>query len=240
MAAAGRFAYKPAAMIIALIRACTELFTPPLRRVVALSLALAVASFTGLWLALALLLHQSALFGWWPLDWLVDLLGALAVLALSWLLFPAILTIVMGFFLDRVASAVEAQDYPGRGPVRRDALLDVTLATLRLMALTVVLNLLALPVYLLMPGINFFVFLGLNGYLLGRAYFEGVALRRLDTAATKAVRHRFGGRVFLGGIVIAGLFALPLVNLVAPVIATAFMVHLFENLRQLEPQALAS
>jgi len=83
MAAAGRFAYKPAAMIIALIRACTELFTPPLRRVVALSLALAVASFTGLWLALALLLHQSALFGWWPLDWLVDLLGALAVLGLG-------------------------------------------------------------------------------------------------------------------------------------------------------------
>ncbi|HYU12171.1 MAG TPA: hypothetical protein VEK82_06320, partial [Stellaceae bacterium] len=72
------------------------------------------------------------------------------------------------------------------------------------------------------------------------AYFEGVALRRLDTAATRVVRHRFGGRVFLGGIVIAGLFALPLVNLVAPVIATAFMVHLFENLRQLEPQALAS
>jgi uncharacterized protein involved in cysteine biosynthesis len=40
--------------------------------------------------------------------------------------------------------------------------------------------------------------------------------------------------------VIAGLFALPLVDLVAPVIATAFMVHLFETLRQLEPQALAS
>ena len=58
--------------------------------------------------------------------------------------------------------------------------------------------------------------------------------------ATRAVRRRFAGRVFAGGVVIAGLFALPLVNLVAPVIATAFMVHLFENLRQLEPQVLAS
>jgi len=227
-------------MIVALARACAELFTPALRRIVGLSLVLAVASFIGLWLAVAAMLHHAALFGWWPLDWLVDLLGAIAVLALSWLLFPAILTIVMGFFLDRVAATVEALDYPGRGPARRDALLDMTLATLRLMVLAVVLNLLALPVYLLLPGINFFVFLGLNGYLLGRAYFEGVALRRLDTAATRAVRHRFGGRVFLGGIVIAGLFALPLVNLVAPVIATAFMVHLFETLRQFEPQALAS
>jgi CysZ protein len=227
-------------MIVALARACAELFTPPLRRIVALSLVLAVASFIGLWLAVALLLHHAGLFGWWPLDWLVDLLGAIAVLALSWLLFPAILTIVMGFFLDRIAAAVESLDYPGLGPPRRDALLDMTVATLWLMVLTVLLNLLALPVYLLLPGINFFVFLGLNGYLLGRAYFEGVALRRLDTAATRAARHRFGGRVFLGGIVIAGLFSLPLVNLVAPVIATAFMVHLFEALRRLEPQALAS
>ena len=225
-------------MIVALARACAELFTPALRRIVALSLVLAVASFIGLWLAVAAMLHHAALFGWWPLDWLVDLLGAMAVLALSWLLFPAIQTIVMGFFLDRVAATVEALDYPGRGPARRDALLDMTLATLRLMVLAVVLNLLALPVYLLLPGINFFVFLGLNGYLLGRAYFEGVALRRLDTAATRAVRHRFGGRVFLGGIVIAGLFALPLVNLVAPVIATAFMVHLFEGWRRGSAQLL--
>jgi uncharacterized protein involved in cysteine biosynthesis len=39
--------------------------------------------------------------------------------------------------------------------------------------------------------------------------------------------------------VIAGLFALPLVNLLAPVIATAFMVHIFQELRRREPQFLA-
>ena len=57
-----------------------------------------------------------------------------------------------------------------------------------------------------------------------------VALRRLDARAAKAMRNRFGGRVFIGGVMIAGLFTLPLVNLVAPVVATAFMVHLFEAL----------
>jgi uncharacterized protein involved in cysteine biosynthesis len=41
-------------------------------------------------------------------------------------------------------------------------------------------------------------------------------------------------------MVIAGLFAVPLVNLVAPVIATAFMVHLFEGLRHTHPHLLAS
>jgi uncharacterized protein involved in cysteine biosynthesis len=40
--------------------------------------------------------------------------------------------------------------------------------------------------------------------------------------------------------VITGLFSLPLVNLVAPVIATAFMVHVFESLRRVEPRIAAS
>jgi uncharacterized protein involved in cysteine biosynthesis len=73
---------------------------------------------------------------------------------------------------------------------------------LRLMLLSIALNLLALPIYALVPGINLFVFLGLNGYLFGREYFEVVALRRLDIDAARAMRHRYGGRVFLGGVVI--------------------------------------
>ena len=227
-------------MLAALIRAIEELFTPPLRRVVVLSLALAVASFAVLWIGIAILVHNTTLFGWWPLDWLIDLFGALAILLLSWLLFPAVVTLVMSFYLDRVAAAVEARDYPGLDPARGTPLYDIVVATLRLMLLTVILNLLALPLYLLLPGINFFVFLALNGYLFGRTYFEVVALRRLDRGTAKAVRQRFAGRVFIGGLVITGLFSLPLVNLVAPVIATAFMVHVFESLRRREPRVLLS
>jgi len=225
-----RFDYNAKPMLAALFLAFTEAFTPPLRRVVVLSLALAVVTFVALWLALAAILHRIQLFAWQPLDWAVDVLGTLGVLALSWLLFPAVLTLIMGFFLERVCAAVEAVHYPGREPPRRQGIVETTAVTLRLMGLTILLNLAAVPLYLLVPGINLLVFLALNGYLLGREYFGVVALRRLDTAATKAMRNRYGGRVFLGGVVIAGLFALPLVNLVAPVIATAFMMHLFEAL----------
>jgi len=222
-------------MICLLAQAIANLFAPALRRVVAFSFALTVASFAALWFALAIVLDQ-ARFGWRPLDWLIDLLGALAALALSWLLFPAVVTMMMGLFLDRIAGAVEALDYPGRGPARRAPIRETTMTTLRLMGLTVILNVLALPVYVLMPGMNFFVFLGLNGYLFGREYFEVVALRRLELTTVRALRTRFAGRVFLGGIAIAGLFAVPLVNLVAPVIATAFMVHLCEGLQRTSPQ----
>ena len=123
----------------------------------------------------------------------------LAVLALSWLFFPAVVTLIMSLFFERIADAVEALDYPGRSPPRRQPIGETLGAMLRLTALTLLLNLLALPMYLLVPGINLFLFLTLNGYLLGREYFEVVALRRLDAAATRAARNRFGLRVFLGG-----------------------------------------
>ena len=222
-------------MFVALCHAVSALSMAPLRRVVVLSLAFAVLTFAMLWLGIAGFLHDTTIFGWRPLNWLFDLLGGLAVLALTWLLFPAVVTLIMSFFLERVAAAVEARDYPGRGPPRRQPVGEILGVMLRLTGLTIVLNVLALPIYLLIPGINLFLFLVVNGYLLGRGYFEVVSLRRLDAAGTRAVRNRFGLRVFLGGVVIAGMFALPFVNLVAPVIATAFMLHVFEALPRTEP-----
>ena len=203
-----------------------------------LSLGLAVLTFAVLWLAVAAALYNTAFFDWRPLNWLVDLLGGLVVLVLSWLLFPAVVTLIMSFYLERVAAAVEALDYPGRDPPRRQPIAETMAVMLRLTALTLVLNLLALPIYLVIPGINLFLFLALNGYLFGRGYFEVVALRRLDAGEARAMRRRFAGRIFLGGVVIAGLFALPLVNLVAPVIATAFMLHIFEALPRPVPHPL--
>jgi uncharacterized protein involved in cysteine biosynthesis len=225
-------------MLTALLRAVYVLAMPQMRRIVVLSLGLAIVTFAILWLGVAGVLYDTALFEWRPLNWLLDLMGGLAVLGLSWLLFPAVVTLIMSFFLERVAAAVEALDYPGRGAPRRQPVGETIGAKLRLTTLTLVLNLLALPVYLLMPGINLFLFLALNGYLLGREYFELVALRRLDAAGAKAARNRFSLRVFLGGVVIAALFSLPFVNLVAPVIAAAFMVHLFEAMPRVEPDPL--
>lgn len=220
-------------MLNSLFRAVSALFSPPLRRVVALSLAIAVVSFIALWVGVALALQHLPTVGWRPLNWLIEILGIGGVLVLSWLLFPAVLTMIMGFYLERVAAAVEASDYPDRGPPRRQSTRETVAIGFRLMLVSIALNLLALPIYLMISGLNVFVYLGLNGYLFGREYFEVVALRRLDIDAVKTVRHRLSGRIFLGGVMIASMFALPLINLVAPVIAVAFMVHLFEGFPRL-------
>jgi uncharacterized protein involved in cysteine biosynthesis len=227
-------------MISALLRAFGDLSAPAIRRLTALGLLLALATFMLVWTAVAIVLARAALFEWGPLNWLVDVLGGLAVLVLSWLLFPVVVTVVMGFLLERIAAAVERLHYPGSGPVRRSSVAEAVATTARLMAITLLLNLLALPLYIFAPGINLFVFLGINGYLFGREYFEVVALRRLDPVAARAARRLVAGRVFVAGVVIAGLFAIPLVNLVAAVIATAFMVHLVARMRATDPRLTAS
>src|SRR3954453_157115 len=135
-------------MVSALLRALADLSNPAVRRLTASGLALALAIFLLVWIAVAILLTRTAPFGWAPLNWLVDLLGGLTVLVVSWLIYPAVVTLAMGFFLDRIAEAVETLHYPGSGPARRSSVAETVATTVRLMSITLLLNLLALPVYL--------------------------------------------------------------------------------------------
>ena len=98
-------------MLIALLRALAAPFSPALRRL-----------------------------GWRPFDRLVDSLGMLAVFALSRLLFPAVVTTVIRFFLERIAATLEAVYYPGQGPPRRASISETIVTTIRLMGLTIILN----------------------------------------------------------------------------------------------------
>src|SRR5262249_31708823 len=56
--------------------------------------------------------------------------------------------------------------------------------------------------------------------------FDLVALRRLDGVAATALWRERRGRWLLAGVAIAALLSLPIVNLAAPLVAAAFMLHL--------------
>jgi CysZ protein len=97
----------------------------------------------------------------------------------------------------------------------------------------IVLNLVVLPVYivaLFIPFLSLALFLVLNGYLLGREYFELVATRHMPPAEARLLRKRKGGQIYLAGMVIAGLFAVPFLNLLAPILGAAFMMHVYKAL----------
>jgi uncharacterized protein involved in cysteine biosynthesis len=70
-----------------------------------------------------------------------------------------------------------------------------------------------------------------NGYLLSREYFELVALRHMGLTEAKALRKKNAFQLFLTGVLVAFMLTVPMVNLLAPIIATGMMVHLFEDFR---------
>jgi uncharacterized protein involved in cysteine biosynthesis len=105
---------------------------------------------------------------------------------------------------------------------------------LRFAIVALLLNLLLLPAYLLLlifPPLYLLVFYLVNGYLLGREYFELVAYRRLEEREADELRRACRGRVMLSGVAMAFMLTVPVFNLVAPIAATAFAVHLFEAMR---------
>ncbi|HZB90299.1 MAG TPA: EI24 domain-containing protein [Stellaceae bacterium] len=218
-------------MLSAFRLAVEDTLAPEQRRAIAISLALALVLLLGLWLGIGIALDHARVAGIWWLDTLIEVAGNLAALLLAWMLFPAVTMLILGFFLDGIVAAVEKRRYPALPPVRRLGFTTGLSSALRFLLLAVALNLLALPLHLV-PGINLFIYYGLNGYLVGRGYFELVALRRVDGGAARAMWRRHRGRLVLAGVVIVFLLSLPLVNLIAPVTAAAFMLHVFEGLRR--------
>ena len=219
-------------MIAAFLKAVNQLGDPRLRRVLWLSLAGAVAVLALLAVVAGWLISQIELLPWGWAEWVVDIATGIGIVVLVWLTFPGVAGLVMGLLLEDVAAAVEERHYPGLGPPRRQPVGEAIRIAAKFAVVTVTLNLLALPIYFLLPGVNLFVFYALNGYLLGREYFELVALRRLDGDRARVLRRANQGTIFLAGALIAFLLTVPLVNLVMPLVATAFMAHLFETLRR--------
>jgi CysZ protein len=225
-------------MIAAFIRSFGAFRDGDIRRLFWFGVLGALALLIGLMLVLGYLIARlqvvGADWGGWSdwAEWGLDLLSGAAVLFLVWITFPGVVGIVTGFLLERVAGRIEEMDYPGQPPAREQGTWEAVRLALRFALVSIGLNLLALPIYFLLPVINLMVFYGLNGYLLGREYFELVALRRLDEHSVRALRRSYQGSIFLSGALIAFITTIPLLNLAAPVVATAFMVHLFESLRR--------
>ena len=218
-------------MIDALVKGVHQLGDKRTQKPLWISVAVALGVFAALWIASGAAIRYTALFdlGW--LETIADGLGWALVLVLTWVLFPGVVSAVVALFLDRIAESVEARHYPDLGPAPGRTLGEEVVAALRFLGVMVGLNLVLLPTMLMGP-VYAVLYYCVNGYLLGREYFEMVAARRTDMAGALRLRKAHGGRLFLTGVAVAFLLTIPVVNLLTPVIATAAMVHLFERWRR--------
>lgn len=210
--------------------AINQLGDPRIRRVLLLSLGATLLVYTVLIGGISWALFSTELLTGLPFwESIVDWLGVVLVPLATLFLFPAVISLMIGFFLEDVADAVEAKHYPDLPPNRAQPLAEVIWITVRFAALALLLNILVLPLFLF-PIIGQVAYLIVNGYLIGREYFELVALRRLDPKQAKGLRTAHLGTLWMTGALIAFLLTVPLVNVLAPVIGVAVMVHIAHEL----------
>ncbi len=233
-------------MFNALQKAFAQLGDPRLRMVIVKSLLLAIVFYALLWGGLYWAVKGIPLFeiGWAPAfvnSWLNSMahwLAGLAAFLLPLLLFPAFFGIMVGLFLDEVADAVEAKHYPHLGPAPGTPFMVGLWSGVKFLLLLIGVNILLLPVYLvllLVPPTSLLLLYAVNGWLCGREYQEQVGIRRLTMRDTGAIRKANGGPVWRTGVAIAVMGSVPILNLLAPVVGTAMMVHVFQTLRQPYP-----
>lgn len=223
--------YKGFNVLEAFLKGIGQLSDKKTRRVVWLSLLITAAAFAGLWIGLGYLISETVLFEILWLETAVDIFGAAATLVMTWLLFPAVSGGLIGLLLDRIAGHVEARHYPDLPAAKGLPLGAALLVALKFMGVLIGFNLLLLP-FLLFPPAFPFVFYAVNGYLLSREYFELVGLRRLPHDQVTQLRSEHKFKLFFAGVAIAMMLTVPIVNLFAPIVATAAMVHLFERWRE--------
>jgi len=212
--------------------------------------------FTSVLAALVtLVLLTAAVNHYWPerfvtgWDWLdsygdsFSTAGFVAVVTFgSYFLFPGVVTMVMGLLTDQIAGAVEEEYYPNRLGDRKVPLGDVFVSAAKLTLIMLVLNLVFLIPYILLlfltGGIGTLIlFIVLNGLLIGREYFEMVAIRHMDRHEVTRMRKTNNSKVFVGGALVAGMFLVPVLNLVAPIVGAAVMTHIFHHLKAMEPSS---
>ncbi|ENN87517.1 putative cysteine biosynthesis protein [Rhizobium freirei PRF 81] len=223
-------------IVLAARLAFENLFAPETRKVFWKVLGLTFLALVVLWFALRGAFNSFVL-PWlqgimpstadWT-GWLTLFLGIFAGIALALamaLLISPVTALIAGLFLDDVAEVVEKRDYPSDVPGIAMPIAAAMKSSVRFLGVVIVGNIVAL-LLLFIPGVNLVAFFLVNGYLLGREFFEFAAMRfrSPDEAREFRVKHAF--TVFLAGLVIAAFLAIPLLNLLTPLFAAGMMVHL--------------
>jgi uncharacterized protein involved in cysteine biosynthesis len=229
----------PTSSVVGDVRlALAQMFDPRFRRVlwlgIALTVALLVAFYAGfLWLIAELTTGVMVLPVVGEVTWLGDLLGWASfflVIFFSMFLMIPVASAITSLFLDDVADAVEAEHYPHLPPVPRVSLAEGLRETVGFLVLLVGANVLALVLYAFLPFMAPLIFYALNGFLLGREYFQIAAMRRLGRKGAAELRKRHMGQIWLAGCVMAVPLSIPLVNLLVPVLGAAAFTHTFHRL----------
>ena len=216
-------------MIDAAFAAAAEILSPPFRAVLAKTLGLTMLLLAFCAVGLEKLAMAYLVTPWhWASTALHVVTGLGLVVAVAVLVTP-VAFVVAGFFFDELADHVERDLAGPAGRGRPLPLGEATLLGLKFGLVSLGVNLAAL-LLLLVPGVNAVAFFGANAYLFGRGFFELAALRYRPIAEVRALRRRHALRIFGAGCLCAAVASVPILQLLAPLFATALLVRVAQPL----------
>lgn len=219
-------------------KAIAQLGDPRFRRVMLLGIGLTIALLVAVYAVFLTFLNATVegnvdlpIIG--EVTWIGDLLswGSFGLMLIfSVFLMVPVASAITSLFLDDIAHAVEDAHYPNLPPVARNSFWTALKDTVNFLGVLIAANILAFFIYALLPFLSLFIFYALNGYLLGREYFQIAAMRRLGREGAKKLRKQNKGQIWLAGCLMAIPLSFPLVNLVIPVLGAATFTHLFHRI----------
>jgi CysZ protein len=218
-------------MINAFFKALNDVTSPEFRGVLWKSVALTLALFIIILVATEFVLSFLTLV---PFAWLQTLIAlgtGLGLIAAFFFLMAPVTAMFAGLFLDWIASRVEQRHYPLETKGQSLSTVTSLMFGLQFAGLVLLTNLIVFPL-VFFAGFGAIILLGTNAYLISREYFEMAASRFMSPAAAKVMRKRHSLKIFMAGFVPAALAMIPLVNLVVPLFATSFFVHIFKSVQR--------
>ena len=150
---------------------------------------------------------------------------------ISWLLVSLILvpvgTIISGLFAENIFFAVrDLNKYKWKYELKKNSFLISIQYAVVCAVRSFFVNILILPLYLILPVANIFIFVFVNAYLVGREYCGNFLIQFFDKTDVKRNFMLLDGKIYIIGLFIVFLYTIPILNLVAPIIGNIFTSHL--------------
>jgi CysZ protein len=214
-------------VFLPIARAVSQLDDPTFRGVLLRSIAWSIGCFAALHVGAVWIIHRVLeLHGWFA--WGADLFGSVAASLLALWLFLPVAVAIGTMYLDRIAVSVERRFYPWLPPPDGASLMDQTWDGIAVAFKVLSLNVLALVLAFLLPGIGLVMGWAIATYAIGRGLFVAVAMRRMPRAMAESVYRASRGVVLAQGSVLALAAYVPVMNLLIPIIGVAAMVHVLD------------
>jgi CysZ protein len=208
-------------------RSISQLDDPAFRRVLLQTIAWSIVCFAAVDAATIWGVHRLLeLHG--LLAWVADILGSIGASLLALWFFLPVATAIGMMYVDQIAGAVERRFYPWLPPPGGASLLDQAWDGAAVAVKILALNIVALILAFVLPGVGLILGWMIASYAIGRGLFVAIAMRRMPRPAAESLYRANRGIVLLQGAILALMAYVPVMNLLIPIIGSAAMVHVLD------------